>query len=167
MLIEKNFLQCVIIYVVKTLAENKKARFDYSILETIEAGIVLYGFEVKAVKSGKMNLTGSYARVKGNEVWLVNASIQPYQPGNTPKDYDPERTRHLLLTKSEIKRLTGKERESHLTLVPLRAYIKGRLVKLELGLARHKKTRDKREVTKKREAEREIGRALKNRGRLV
>ncbi len=156
-----NVSVCVILYVMKALAQNKKAKFDYSILETIEAGIVLQGFEVKAVKSGKMNLTGSYARVKGNEVWLVNASIQPYQPGNTPKDYDPERTRHLLLTKKEIKRLTGKEHESGLTLVPLRAYIKGRLVKLELGLARHKKTRDKREVITKREAEREIGRALR------
>ncbi len=152
----------------KALAENRQARFDYSILETIEAGIVLFGFEVKAVKSGKMNLTGSYARVKGNEVWLINASIQPYQPGNTPKDYDPERTRRLLLTTKEIKRLTGKEHESGLTLIPLKAYIKGRLpagrhglVKLELGLGRHKKKSDKREVIKKREADRDIRRALK------
>jgi len=145
----------------KALAENKKVRFDYSILETIEAGMVLNGFEVKAAKSGKMNLTGSYARVKGNEVWLINASIQPYQPGNTPKDYDPERTRRLLLTKKEIKRFTGKEHESGLTLIPLRAYIKGRLVKLELGLGRHKKKTDKREVIKKREADRDISRALK------
>ena len=149
-------------YNMKTLAENKKARFDYAILETIEAGIVLSGFEVKAVKSGKMNLTGSYANVRGNGVWLINASIQPYQPANAPKDYDPDRTRHLLLTKKEIKQLIGKEHESGLTLVPLRAYIKGRLVKLELGLARHKKKTDKREVTKKREADREINRALKN-----
>ena len=73
----------------KALAENRKVKFDYTVLETIEAGIVLSGFEVKAVKSGKMNLTGSYARIKGNEVWLVNSSIQPYQPANTPKDYDP------------------------------------------------------------------------------
>ena len=153
----------------KALAENRKVKFDYTVLETIEAGIVLSGFEVKAVKSGKMNLTGSYARIKGNEVWLINSSIQPYQPGNTPKDYDPERTRHLLLTSKEIKRLTGKEHESGLTLVPLRAYIKGRLpagrhglVKLELGLGRHKKKTDKREVIKKREADRDINRALKN-----
>jgi len=145
----------------KTLANNKKANFDYKFLETIEAGIELRGFEVKAVKSGKMNLTGSYARVKGNEVWLINASIQPYQPANTPKNYDPERTRRLLLTKSEIKHLTGKEQESGLTLVPLRAYIKGRLVKLELGLGRHKKKSDKREVIKKRETDRDIRRALK------
>ena len=146
----------------KALAENRKVKFDYTVLETIEAGIVLSGFEVKAVKSGKMNLTGSYARIKGNEVWLVNSSIQPYQPANTPKDYDPERTRHLLLTSKEIKRLTGKEHESGLTLVPLKAYIKGRLVKLELGLGRHKRKVDKRDVIKKREADRDINRALKN-----
>lgn len=145
----------------KPLAENRQAKFDYAILETIEAGIVLNGFEVKAAKSGKMNLTGSYARVKGNEVWLINATIQPYQPGNTPKDYDPERTRRLLLTAKEIKYFIGKEHESGLTIVPLRAYIKGCLVKLELGLARHKKKSDKREVIKKREADRDISRALK------
>ena len=145
----------------KKLAENRQAKFDYKILETIEAGIVLKGFETKAAKAGKMNLTGSYARIKGNEVWLINATIQPYQPMNTPKDYDPERTRRLLLTKKEIKHLTGKTKESGLTLVPLRAYIKGRLVKLELGLAKHKKTYDKREVIKKRETDRDIRRALK------
>jgi len=145
----------------KALAENRQAKFDYKILEKIEAGIELKGFEVKAVKSGRMNLTGSYARVKGNEVWLINAAIQPYQPKNTPKDYDPERTRRLLLTKKEIKHLTGKEKESGLTLIPLRAYIRGRLVKLELGLGRHKKKSDKREVIKRRETDRDIRRALK------
>jgi len=147
----------------KVLAENRQAKFDYEILETIEAGIELLGFEVKAAKAGKINLTGSHARVKGNEVWLINATIQPYQPKNTPKDYDPERTRRLLVTKKEIKNLTGKTAEAGLTLVPMRAYIKGRLVKLELGLGRHKKKTDKREVIKKREADREIGRALKKR----
>jgi len=145
----------------KSLAENRQAKFDYEILETIEAGISLLGFEVKAAKAGKMNLTGSYARVKGNEVWLINATIQPYQPKNTPKDYDPERTRRLLVTKKEIAHLAGKANESGLTLVPMRAYIKGRLVKLELGLGRHKKKADKREVIKKRDTDRDIRRALK------
>jgi len=145
----------------KVLAENKQAKFDYKIIQTHEAGVELLGFEVKAAKSGKMNLAGSYARVKGNQVWLINATIQPYQPKNTPKDYDPTRTRRLLLTKNEIKNLTGKSNEAGLTLVPLKAYIKGRLVKLELGLGRHKKKTDKREVIKKRESDREIGRALK------
>ena len=146
----------------KLLAQNKQAKFDYTILETIEAGISLKGFEVKAAKAGKINLAGSYARVKGNEVWLINADIQPYQPKNTPKDYDSERTRRLLLTKAQIKTLTGKTNESGLTLVPLRAYIKGRLIKIELGLARHKKKRDKREVIKKRDSDRDIRRELKN-----
>ena len=146
----------------KILANNKRVHFDYEILETIEAGISLKGFEVKAAKAGKINLAGSYARVKGNEVWLINADIQPYQPKNTPKDYDSERTRRLLLTKAQIKTLTGKTNESGLTLVPLRAYIKGRLIKIELGLARHKKKRDKREVIKKRDTDKDIRRALKN-----
>ena len=146
----------------KVLAVNKQARFDYEILKTIEAGIELKGFEVKAAKSGKINLSGSYARVKKNEVWLINADIQPYQPKNTPSDYDTQRTRRLLLTKKEIESLIGKTHEAGLTLVPLRAYIKGRLVKLELGLARHKKKADKREVIKKRDTDRDIRRALKN-----
>lgn len=145
----------------KALAENRQARFDYEILETIEAGIVLKGFETKAAKAGKINLSGSHARIRGNEVWLINATIQPYQPKNTPKDYDPQRTRRLLLKKSEINKLTGRIQEKGLTLIPLKAYIKGRLVKLELGLARHKKKSDKREVIKKRETDRDIRRALK------
>jgi len=145
----------------KVLAQNRQAKFDYEILETIEAGIALKGFEVKAAKAGKINLTGSYARIKGTEVWLINSTVQPYQPKNTPKDYDPERTRRLLITKKEIKHLTGKTHEAGLTLVPMRAYIKGRLVKLELGLGRHKKKSDKREVIKKRETDRDIRRALK------
>ena len=146
----------------KEVAKNRTATFDYAILEKFEAGIELLGFEVKAVKAGKMNLTGSYAQIKGNEVLLINADIQPYQPKNTPKNYDQERTRRLLLTRKEIESLTGKIHEAGLTLVPLRAYIKGRLVKLELGLAKHKKKADKRETIKKRDIDRDIRRALKN-----
>ena len=145
----------------KELARNKRALFDYQILEKIEAGIELLGLEVKAAKGGKMDLSGSYARVKDGQVWLLGASIQPYQPKNTPESYDPERIRRVLLTKKEISELVGKTRESGLTLIPLRAYIKGRLVKLELGLARSKKKGDKRETIRKREVDREIRSSLR------
>ena len=143
----------------KELARNKRALFDYQILEKIEAGIELLGLEVKAAKGGKMDLSGSYARVKDGQVWLLGASIQPYQPKNTPESYDPERIRRVLLTKKEISELVGKTRESGLTLIPLRAYIKGRLVKLEL--ARSKKKGDKRETIRKREVDREIRSSLR------
>ena len=146
----------------KELAKNRTARFDYEILEKYEAGISLRGFEVKSMKSGKVNLSGSYAVIRGGEVWLLGMDIQPYQPKNTPSDYDPGQTRKLLLTEHEIKNLSGKIKESSLTLVPLRAYIKGRFIKIELGLGKSKKKRDKREAIKKRDVEREIGRRLKN-----
>lgn len=149
-------------YDMKDLSRNKRAFFDYEILEKYEAGIELLGFEVKAAKAGKIDLSGSYARVDDGQVWLLGASIQPYQPKNTPADYDPERNRRLLLTKKEIGELIGKTKESGLTLVPLRAYIKGRLVKLELGLARSKKKRDKRETIRKREVDREIRGSLRS-----
>ena len=151
-----------ILKMVKELARNKRAYFDYEILEEIEAGIVLKGFETKAAKSGKIDLSGSYARVKDSEAWLLGASISPYQPKNTPEDYDPERIRKLLLTAKEAKYLLGKANEAGLTVVPLRAYIKGRLVKVSLGLARSKKKRDKRQAIRKREADIEIRRKLKN-----
>ncbi|MDP3953331.1 MAG: SsrA-binding protein SmpB [bacterium] len=146
----------------KELAKNRRALFDYTILEKIEAGIELLGFEVKAAKGGKINLTGSYARIKDSQAWLVGASIAPYQPKNTPPEYDPERDRRLLLTKREVATLTGKTNEAGLTIVPLRAYIKGRLVKVELGLARSKKKWDKREAIRKRESDTEIRRTFKN-----
>ena len=146
----------------KELAKNRRAFFDYHILEKIEAGIELLGFETKAAKTGKINLAGSYARIKDGQAWLVGASIAPYQPKNTPSEYDPERDRRLLLTKKEIATLTGKTKEAGLTVVPLRAYIKGRLVKVELGLARSKKKWDKRETIRKRESDTEIKRRLKN-----
>ncbi|MBU2101189.1 SsrA-binding protein SmpB [Patescibacteria group bacterium] len=145
----------------KELAKNKRAYFDYQILEEFEAGIELLGFETKAAKSGKISLSGSYARLIDNQVQLVGADIAPYQPNNTPKGYDPERTRRLLLTKKEIKYLTGKMNESGLTVVPLKAYIKGRLVKVSLGLAKSKKKHDKREIIKKRDVDEEIRRSLK------
>jgi len=145
----------------KEVARNKRAYYDYNILEQIEAGISLTGFEVKAVKSGKISLGGSYAKIFDGELFLVGADIAPYQPNNTPKDYEQDRNRKLLVTKKELDTLIGKMREAGLTLVPLRAYIKGRLVKVELGLAKSKKKQDKREAIKKRDVDRDIRRTLK------
>ena len=146
----------------KELTKNRRAFFDYEILEKYEAGIELKGFETKAAKQGKIDLSGGYVRIQENEAWLTGASIAPYQPKNTPEGYDPERERRLLLTKKELKSLSGKLNEAGLTIIPLRAYIKGRLVKLELGLVRSKKKRDKRETIRKRETDKEIRRKLKN-----
>lgn len=139
-------------------AVNKKAHFDYEILESYEAGIELLGFEVKAIRRGLAALAGSFAVIRGGEAYLLNANVPPYQPGNTPKDYDPTRTRKLLLTKAEIKELIGKTEKTGLTLVPLKLYNKHGKIKLELGLARHKKKHDKRETIKRRETEREMRR---------
>lgn len=145
----------------KEVAKNRRAYYDYEILDKIEAGINLTGFEVKAAKSGKISLGGSYARTIDGDVYLVGADIEPYQPNNTPEGYEGQRDRRLLLTKKEIASLSGKIKESGLTLVPLRAYIKGRLVKVELGLAKSKKKQDKREAIKKRDVQRDIRRTLK------
>ena len=154
----------------KILAANKKARYDYKILETCEAGLVLYGFEVKAIKTGHISLVGSYVVSKGSEFYLINALVPPYQPANTPTDYDPNRSRKLLLKKSEISSLIGKSRTKGLTLVPLRIYTKksrtpqGRgKIKLGFGLGKGKRKIDKREKIKKRDIEREIGRKLRGR----
>jgi len=138
------------------IAKNKRAYFDYDILEKIEAGIELKGFEVKAIKNGRVNLSGSYVVINNNEARLLNADIPAYQPGNTPDNYDSKRTRRLLIKKSEIKNLIGKTAEKTLTIVPLRVYLKRSLIKLEIGLAKSRKKFDKREIIKKREVEREI-----------
>lgn len=138
------------------ITTNKRAYFDYNILETYEAGIELLGFEVKAIKSNRINLAGSYVIIRDNQAWLLNADIPPYQPLNTPADYDSKRTRRLLLKSSEIKNLIGRTQEKGLTLVPLKVYTKNRRIKLEIGLGKSKKKADKREAIKKREAEREI-----------
>ncbi|MBI2592613.1 MAG: SsrA-binding protein SmpB [Candidatus Colwellbacteria bacterium] len=144
------------------LSRNKRTHFDYNVLEKFEAGIVLSGHEVKSVKAGRLNLAGAFVIIKGNEAWLINAELPPYQAANTPEGYEPARTRKLLLSKKEIKTLIGKTKESGLTVVPLRAYLKNGKVKLEIGLARHKKARDKRETIRKRETDREINRAMKS-----
>lgn len=146
----------------KIISQNKRAFFDYEILETFEAGLVLHGFEVKAVKTGHINLAGSFVVIRNNEAYLLNANIPAYQPANTPPDYDPSRTRKLLLKKSEIKYLTGKINQKGLTLLPLRVYTKKNKVKLGFGLARGKRQTDKREIIRKRETEREIERRMKD-----
>jgi len=149
---------------VRTLAENKKAYYNYQILEKLEAGISLIGQEVKSIKSGRINLAGSYVVLKNSEVFLVGANVPPYQPKNIPSDYNPERSRKLLLRKSEIKYLLGKTKQKGLTLVPLRVYAKRGKIKVEFGIAKGKRKVDKRELIKKREAKREIRRELKLRG---
>ena len=148
----------------KVLSENKKAYFNYSILEKFEAGLVLIGQEVKSIKGGRINLAGSYVVFKDNEPYLIGANVPPYQPKNAPADYNPERSRKLLLKKSEIKYLIGKTKQKGLTLIPLRVYTKKGKIKLEFGIAKGKKKADKREVIKKRETEREMDRELKFRG---
>jgi len=141
-----------------TIATNKRAFFDYEILEAYEAGIELKGYEVKSIKNGRINLAGSYAVFKDNQIWLLNADVPPYQPKNTPTDYDSRRTRRLLLNKSEIQGLIGKIHEKGLTLMPLKVYTKNHKIKLEIGLGKSRKKADKREVIKKRETEREMRR---------
>src|SRR3989338_7293635 len=143
------------------LAENRKAYFDYEILEKFEAGLVLSGAEVKSIKNGRMNLAGSYVNFHNSELYLINASIAPYQPKNQPSDYDPERSRKLLLKKQEIGYLAGKIKQKGLTLVPLKVYNKGRRIKIEIGLAKGKKQYDKRAAIAKREAARKIEKELK------
>lgn len=142
-------------------AENRKARFDYEIIETFEAGIELKGFEVKAIKSGRANIAGCFAVIRNGELFLLNADIPPYQPNNTPEGYDPKRTRKLLVKREEVGYLAGKLKSENLTLVPLKLYNKRGLVKVEIALARGKKKGDKREAIRKRETKREIERTLK------
>lgn len=143
------------------ISENKRAYFDYEILEKIEAGIELFGFEVKSIKNGRINLAGSYVVVKDNQVWLIGTDIPAYQPKNAPEDYDSKRTRRLLLKKEEIKNLIGKSQEKHLTLLPLKVYTKNRRIKMEIGLGKSRKKADKRETIKKKEARREMREKLR------
>ncbi|MBI1999564.1 MAG: SsrA-binding protein SmpB [Parcubacteria group bacterium] len=143
------------------LIQNKKAYFNYDIEEKLEAGIELHGFEVKALKGGRGSLDGSYVIVRGNEAYIVNMHIPPYQPGNTPAGYDPYRARKVILHKDEIARLTGIEKEKGLTAVPVSVYNKSGKIKIDIGIGRGKKKYDKRAAIKKRDTEREIGRRLK------
>ncbi len=142
--------------------ENRKAHFNYEILEKYEGGIELLGFEAKSVRKGSMSLEGAFLLVRGGEVFLINANIPPYQTNNTPKDYDPLRNRKILLTKKEIRELADVEKNKSLTIIPISLYNKGRRIKIELAVAKGKKKFDKRETIKKRETDREIRRTLKN-----
>ena len=145
----------------KEISRNKKAYFSYEILERFEAGISLNGQEVKSIKSGRINLAGSYVVIRGGEAYLLGANVPPYQPKNAPADYDPERSRKLLLKKAEINYLIGKTKQKGLTTVPLRVYnIRGK-IKLEFALVRGKRKVDKRETIKKRETDREIRRVFR------
>jgi SsrA-binding protein len=140
--------------------ENRKAYFNYEITEKFEAGIELLGLEVKSVRAGKVSLDGSHVIVRGGELYIVGLTIQPYQTGNTPKDYEPDRTRKLLLTKKEIQELYKYGETKGLTLVPLSMYNKSRRIKLAIGVGRGKKLHDKRESIKKRDLDRQMKRDL-------
>jgi SsrA-binding protein len=146
-----------------TLIDYSKARFNYEILETYEAGIELFGFEVKSIKKGQGNLEGSHVVIRGGEAFVVGMLVPPYQEKNTPKDYDPRRNRKLLLTKKEISELSHREEGKGLTIVPISVYNKGTLVKISVGVVRGKKKFDKRESIKKRETDRNIRREFRDR----
>ncbi len=148
----------------KLVASNRKARHAYDILETYEAGLVLRGTEVKALRAGRADLKQSYARIEGEEAWLLGCHISPYAQGNR-WNHDPLRPRKLLLHRAELRRLLGKVMEKGLTLVPLSLYFRRGRAKVELGLARGRKLLDKRHVIREREERREMDRALRARVR--
>ena len=146
---------------IKIIAENRKAYHDYFIEERFEAGVALSGTEVKSLRAGRINLKDSYVQVKDGEMWLIGVHISPYENGNR-FNLDPERTRKLLMHKRAIIRLYSTVKQDGLTLVPTKAYFKDSKVKFEIGLARGKKDYDKRDVMARKEANRDIDRAMKN-----
>ena len=146
----------------ESLLQNKKAFFNYEITDKFTAGIELLGLEVKSVRGKKGQLDGAYVTVRGGEAFLIGANIPAYQATNTSADYDPLRNRKLLLTKKELKQLADIEAKKGLTIVAIAVYNAGRKLKLELGIAKGKKSFDKRETIKKRETDRDIRRTLKN-----
>lgn len=144
----------------KVYSENKKAGFDYEVLEKFEAGMVLFGQEVKSIKTGHTNLAGSYVAIREGEPYLLGVKVPPYQPNNIGADYDEERQRKLLLNKKEIDYLIGKTKVKGFSLIPLKIYENNGRIKLEFGLAKGKKKYDKKEKIKKRDVEREVNREL-------
>ena len=148
----------------RVVTVNRQAYHDYFVDETFEAGIALTGTEVKSIRGGKVNLRGSYARVKGGEIWLEGAHIAVYEQG-TYMNHDPLRPRKLLLHRREIDRLVGRIQAKGLTLIPLKLYFSHNTVKVELGLCRGKKLYDKRESIRERETQRELARVTKQRMR--
>lgn len=144
-----------------TLAEFKKARYDYEILHEFEAGLELLGTEVKSIRAGRAKLDGAHIVVRGGEAYLLNASIPPWQSANAGAEYDPERKRRLLLNKKELAAIARAEEEKGQTVIPRALYEKGPRIKMRVAIVRGKKKYDKRESLKKREAQRDIARALK------
>ena len=147
---------------IKLISQNKKARHDYFIIEEIEAGIELYGTEVKSVRAGKVNLTDAYASIDKQEVFIKGMNISPYEQGNI-FNRDPLRERKLLLHKNEIRKLIGQVQQQSFSLIPMKVYLKGSLVKVTLALVKGKKLYDKREDIAKRDAKRDMDRAFKDR----
>lgn len=143
------------------LIDNKRATFDYHILETLEAGLELLGYEVKSLRAGQGSLKGARVVARGGEAYLVGATIPAWQAANAPASYDPERTRRLLLSEKEISRVAAAEGEKGLTIIPLGVYNARRKLKLSIAIARGKQKADKRETIKKRDTERDIRRTLK------
>ena len=144
----------------KVVAQNKKAHHDYTIVDTIEAGLVLTGTEIKSVRAARINLKDGYAQIKKGEAWLVNVHIAPYEEGNI-WNQDPTRTRKLLLHKKQIAKLEGEVKGTGMTLVPLKVYIKDGFAKVLIGLAKGKHDYDKRESIKRREQDRDLNRTMK------
>ncbi len=147
---------------IKTVADNRQARYEYEILETYEAGVVLTGTEVKSIREGKVNLRDGYANVKRGEVWLHNVHISPHNMTILAYNHEPRRVRKLLLHKQEIRKLIGQVEQKGLTLVPLKMYLKGGRVKVSFGLGRGKKLHDKRDSLKKKQDTREMARVMKS-----
>lgn len=145
-----------------TLAHNKKATFNYEILDKFDAGIELLGTEVKSLRNKGGSLEGAHVIIRGHEAFLVNANIDAHQPKNAPKTYDSRRNRRLLLTKKELSELVGKEKQKGLTIVPISLYTKGRHIKLSFGVGKGKKKYDKREDLKKKDSARDSAREMKH-----
>lgn len=148
----------------RVVATNRDAYHSYHILETHECGIALTGTEVKSIREGRCNLKDGYAQIRGGEAWLMNVHISPYSHGNR-ENHDPTRARKLLLHRSEIDKLAGKIQEKGLTIIPTKMYLKNGRIKVELAVAKGKKLYDKRETERRREADRETRRAIKERSR--
>ena len=149
----------------KTVAVNRRARFEYAVEETLEAGIVLTGTEIKSIRAGRANLAEAYARIEHGEAWLIGAHIAPYEQGNR-NNHEPTRTRKLLLHRDQIAELAGRTQAKGFTLVPLKLYIRDGMAKLEMGIARGRKAYDKRRVIAERDALRELQRETRERVKL-
>jgi len=149
----------------KTVAVNRRARHQYAIDETLEAGLALTGTEIKSIRAGRVNLAEAYARIERGEAWLIGAHIAPYEQGNR-NNHEPTRTRKLLLHRDQIAELLGRTQAKGFTLVPLKLYIRNGMAKLELGIGRGKKAYDKRRTIAERDARRDLERSTKERIKL-